>query len=106
MSAGAEKVGVVGAGLMGAEIALVFALAGHDVLLSDRGEAELKTALERLGTARETRPLLDRPDPLGELSALMAKRVATYRTADMIIDTELIDTQQVIKMVVAAATGL
>src|SRR5436190_10273959 len=33
---------------MGAEIALVFALAGHDVLLSDRGEAELKTALERL----------------------------------------------------------
>ena len=43
-----EKIGVVGAGLMGAEIALVFALAGHDVLLSDRGEAELKTALERL----------------------------------------------------------
>jgi len=34
---------------MGAEIALVFALAGHDVLLSDRTEAELKTALERLG---------------------------------------------------------
>jgi 3-hydroxybutyryl-CoA dehydrogenase len=49
MSAGAEKIGVVGAGLMGAEIALVFALAGHDVLLSDRTEAELKTALERLG---------------------------------------------------------
>src|SRR2546430_15528234 len=43
-----EKVGVVGAGLMGAEIALVFALAGHDVLLSDRGETELKEALERL----------------------------------------------------------
>jgi 3-hydroxybutyryl-CoA dehydrogenase len=31
-----EKVGVVGAGLMGAEIAWVFALAGHDVLLADR----------------------------------------------------------------------
>src|SRR5258705_9484753 len=44
-----EKIGVVGAGLMGAEIALVFALAGHDVLLSDRTEAELTTALERLG---------------------------------------------------------
>ena len=43
-----EKIGVVGAGLMGAEIALGFALAGHEVLLSDRGEAELKTALERL----------------------------------------------------------
>jgi 3-hydroxybutyryl-CoA dehydrogenase len=44
-----EKVGVVGAGLMGAEIALVFALAGHEVLLSDTGEPQLAAALERLG---------------------------------------------------------
>src|SRR5580700_11437701 len=44
-----EKIGVVGAGLMGAEIALVFALAGHDVLLSDRTEALLMAALDRLG---------------------------------------------------------
>jgi len=34
---------------MGAEIALVFALAGHDVLLSDRSEALLAAALDRLG---------------------------------------------------------
>jgi 3-hydroxybutyryl-CoA dehydrogenase len=46
-----EKVGVVGAGLMGAEIALVFALAGHEVLLSDTGEAQLAAALERMGRA-------------------------------------------------------
>ena len=44
-----EKVGVVGAGLMGAEIALVFALAGHDVLLSDRSDTELEAAIMRLG---------------------------------------------------------
>jgi 3-hydroxybutyryl-CoA dehydrogenase len=44
-----EKIGVVGAGLMGAEIGLVFALAGHEVLLSDTGEAQLAAALERLG---------------------------------------------------------
>jgi 3-hydroxybutyryl-CoA dehydrogenase len=43
-----EKIGVVGAGLMGAEIALVFALAGHDVLLSDQTEAALSGAIERL----------------------------------------------------------
>ena len=55
-----EKIGVVGAGLMGAEIALVFALAGHDVLLSDRTEAELKTALERLGYLREIRNFAQR----------------------------------------------
>ena len=42
-------IGVVGAGLMGAEIALVYALAGYDVLLSDRTDAELKAALDRLG---------------------------------------------------------
>jgi 3-hydroxybutyryl-CoA dehydrogenase len=45
---GGEKIGVVGAGLMGAEIALVFALAGHEVLLSDTGDAQLSAALERL----------------------------------------------------------
>jgi len=43
-----ERIGVVGAGLMGSEIALVFALAGHDVLLSDRSESEVSAALERL----------------------------------------------------------
>jgi 3-hydroxybutyryl-CoA dehydrogenase len=43
-----EKIGVVGAGLMGAEIALVFALAGHDVLLSDRSEELVGAAKSRL----------------------------------------------------------
>ena len=43
-----EKIGVVGAGLMGAEIALVHALAGHDVLLSDRSDNILGAALGRL----------------------------------------------------------
>lgn len=42
------KAGVVGAGLMGAEIALVFALAGHDVLLHDRNEDALAGAIDRL----------------------------------------------------------
>jgi 3-hydroxybutyryl-CoA dehydrogenase len=48
------KIGVVGAGLMGAEIALVFALSGRDVLLHDRDPAALEAALARLGA------LLDR----------------------------------------------
>lgn len=43
------KAGVVGAGLMGAEIALVFALAGHEVLLHDRSAQVLDAAIERLG---------------------------------------------------------
>jgi 3-hydroxybutyryl-CoA dehydrogenase len=55
----AEKIGVVGAGLMGAEIALVFALAGHDVVLSDRTEDLLTRAKQRLAI------VLDRGIPRG-----------------------------------------
>jgi 3-hydroxybutyryl-CoA dehydrogenase len=47
------KIGVVGAGLMGAEIALVFALAGMDVLLNDSNAAALDGALARLDTVLE-----------------------------------------------------
>lgn len=42
------RVGVVGAGLMGSEIALVFALAGKDVLLNDTTEDALKRARENI----------------------------------------------------------
>jgi 3-hydroxybutyryl-CoA dehydrogenase len=55
----AEKIGVVGAGLMGAEIALVFALAGHEVVLSDRSDDILAAALDRLAR------VLDRGIPRG-----------------------------------------
>ncbi|MCW5623500.1 MAG: 3-hydroxyacyl-CoA dehydrogenase family protein [Burkholderiales bacterium] len=44
-----DSVGVVGAGLMGAEIALVAALAGKDVVLSDTSEEALQRALQNLG---------------------------------------------------------
>lgn len=47
------KIGVVGAGLMGAEIALAFALAGHEVLLNDREQAVLDGAVARLATLME-----------------------------------------------------
>ena len=53
-----EKIGVVGAGMMGSEIALMFALAGHPTILSDQERAQANKALERLsglierGTAR------------------------------------------------------
>ena len=43
-----EKIGVVGAGLMGAEIALIHALAGHEVLLADRTVELVARALVRL----------------------------------------------------------
>jgi 3-hydroxybutyryl-CoA dehydrogenase len=42
------RIGVVGAGLMGAEIALVYALAGHEVLLGDTGADLVEGAMKRL----------------------------------------------------------
>src|SRR5260221_12526584 len=59
----AEKIGVGGAGLMGAEIALVFALAGHGVVLSGRTGELLARAKQRLGT------VLDRGIPRGFFKA-------------------------------------
>lgn len=47
---GLDRVGVVGSGLMGAEIALVFALAGHDVRLADVSQDKLDIATQRLKT--------------------------------------------------------
>lgn len=43
-----DTVGVLGAGLMGREIALVFALAGHPVILTDRTQDALDAARARL----------------------------------------------------------
>ena len=45
-----EKIGVIGAGLMGAEIAFIFANAGHDVLLTDRTQDALDAAAKRLSS--------------------------------------------------------
>jgi 3-hydroxybutyryl-CoA dehydrogenase len=45
-----RKIGVVGAGLMGAEIALTFAAAGYPVRLLDQTEERLAAASERLLT--------------------------------------------------------
>ena len=42
------NIGVVGAGMMGSEIALVFALAGHPTLISDQSRDAAEQGIERL----------------------------------------------------------
>lgn len=83
------KVGIVGAGLMGAEIALVFALGGHEVVLHDRSEDALLAALARLagvlekGVARQayapeqTRAALERITPVADLAAMADCAIVT-----------------------------
>jgi 3-hydroxybutyryl-CoA dehydrogenase len=53
MSGAELRAGVVGAGLMGAEIALVFALGGFDVLLNDSDAPKLDAAMARLARLLE-----------------------------------------------------
>ncbi len=84
-----KKIGVVGAGLMGAEIALVFALAGHDVLLNDRDQTSLDRATARLRMlmekgvgrgfykAEEIEPTLGRIRPITELGAFTDREFVT-----------------------------
>lgn len=83
------KVGVVGAGLMGAEIALVFALARHDVLLNDLSEEALDRAMPRLGglvekgisrqiyEARHAREALTRIRPTKDIADLADRDLVT-----------------------------
>lgn len=60
-----------------------------------------ETALKRLGAAGGGRPLLNRPDPLGELQKLFEARRAAYQAADLEIGAELLTPQQVIDQIVA-----
>lgn len=64
------------------------------------------TALKRLGPMRAVRPLLTRPDPLGELERLLRARKAAYESADQMVDTELFGLQRVIEKVVELAPGV
>jgi len=63
-----------------------------------------ETALKRLGPMRLARPLLSRPDPLGELKRLFDERRPSYEAADHVVDTELYNLQRVIEMVIQLAS--
>ncbi|HUF25993.1 MAG TPA: shikimate kinase [Gemmatimonadaceae bacterium] len=65
-----------------------------------------ETALRRLGPQQATRPLLVRPDPLGELRRLLEQREPLYATADFIIETERLDVQRVVDEVVRVAASV
>jgi 3-hydroxybutyryl-CoA dehydrogenase len=85
-----DNIGVVGAGMMGSEIALMFALSGHPTLLSDLSPDAAKLAIERL------HGVLDRGIPRGfwsEAAAETARRqlsvadgLEAYDACDFVIE--------------------
>jgi len=64
-----------------------------------------ETALQRLGGAAG-RPLLNRPDPLGELVKLLELRGPRYAAADLEVSTELLTPQQVAAEIAEKLTNL
>jgi 3-hydroxybutyryl-CoA dehydrogenase len=92
-----EKVGVVGAGLMGSEIALVFALAGKDVPLNDTNQASLDRAMGNLAGIRDKGTQRGFYAPEQKASTLARIRPTTdlglYADRDMVIEAVFEDEQ-------------
>ncbi len=85
-----DKIGVVGAGMMGAEIALVMALAGKAVRLTDRDEGLLDKAMAKLagvldkGIERGFYEPADKTRALANLSATLD--IGEYSDSNMVIE--------------------
>ena len=89
-----------GGGWVGnAEVVRLLRPPGQLIYLKVRPE----TALKRLGGRATTRPLLNRPDPVGELKRILEQRKGAYEAADYVIDTERFEPQRVIDQVAEIA---
>lgn len=63
-------------------------------------------ALRRLSRSRVVRPLLRTEDPEAAMTRLWERREPLYAQADLVIDVEVVDSQQVVAQVVALARNL
>jgi shikimate kinase len=54
-----------------------------------------EVALHRMGAATAGRPLLNRPDPRGELEKLLAARSPLYEQAELVMSVDRLDAQRV-----------
>jgi 3-hydroxybutyryl-CoA dehydrogenase len=83
-----QKIGVVGAGMMGSEIALMFALAGYSTLLSDASRDAAERAIERL------HGVLDRGLPRGfwteEAAATARRQLSVADSLDAYADRDFV----------------
>jgi shikimate kinase len=61
-----------------------------------------ETALQRIGAAPGSRPLLTGPDPLGAARRLLAERERDYALADAVVDTEEMSVAEVVEATAVA----
>jgi shikimate kinase len=60
-----------------------------------------ETALARIGADTGNRPLLDHPDPVGQLKHQLSVRGPKYEEADLVIEAERLSVGEVIDQVIA-----
>ena len=61
-----------------------------------------RTAIARMGRSVAGRPLLSRPNPVGELERLLRERRAAYESADYVVDVERVAISEVVRRIAAA----
>jgi len=90
-----EKIGVVGAGMMGSEIALVFAMAGHEVILTDTNAERIGRALAKIADILQkgvARDLWDRAVETQALAHLKSvPSLDAYADCDFVIEAAFED---------------
>lgn len=59
-------------------------------------------AVLRMGTSTTSRPLLNRPNPKGELDRLLSARIGAYESADLMVNVDHLDPQQVTQKILAS----
>ena len=57
-------------------------------------------AVQRMGASTTDRPLLNRPNPRGELDRLLSARIGAYESADLVLNVDHLDPQQVTDRIV------
>lgn len=57
-------------------------------------------AVLRMGASTTSRPLLDRPNPRGELDRLLSARILAYESADVVVNVDHVDPHQVTSRIV------
>jgi shikimate kinase len=62
-------------------------------------------AVQRMGASSTSRPLLNRPNPKAELDRLLSARILAYQSADVVVDVDRVDPQEVTQRIVDLLGG-
>jgi shikimate kinase len=57
-------------------------------------------AVQRMGATATGRPLLNRPNPKGELDRLLSARMLAYESAEIVVNVDHVDAQHVTRKIV------